>query len=61
MQKRVKGEWVNVRVLAQSLGGGASAHFTPRVAREIQFRFIATSVNSYLRTISPVVTLAVRR
>lgn len=61
MQKRVKGEWVNVRVLAQSLGGGASAHFTPRVAREIQFRFIATSANSYLRTISPVVTLAVRR
>jgi len=61
MQKRVKGEWVNVRVLAQSTGGGASAHFTPRVAREIQFRFIATSANSYLRTISPVVTLAVRR
>jgi spore germination protein YaaH len=61
MQKRIKGEWVNVRVLAQSTGGGASAHFTPRVVREIQFRFIATSANSYLRTISPVVTLAVRR
>ena len=61
MQKRVKGEWINVHVLTQSTGGGASAHFIPRVAREIQFRFIATAVNSYLRTISPVVTLTVHR
>jgi hypothetical protein len=61
MQKRVKGEWVNVHVLAQSTGGGASAHFIPRVARDIQFRFIATSANSYLRAVSPVVTLAVHR
>ena len=61
MQKRVKGEWVNVHVLMQSTGGGASAHFIPRVARDIQFRFIATSANSYLRTVSPVVTLAVHR
>jgi hypothetical protein len=60
-QRKVLGTWTTLRGLSVSRGGGASARFTPKVARDLQFRFVIAASDGIVRTTSPIVTLSVSR
>ncbi len=60
-QRRVLGEWKTLQALTVSMGGGASARFTPKVARELEFRFVIAASDGIVRTTSPILTLSVSR
>ena len=58
-QKRIRGEWTTIRSLAMSKGGGASARVTPQVRKTLEFRFVIAPSDGIIRTVSPVIRLAV--
>jgi hypothetical protein len=60
-QRKVLGTWTTLRGLSVSRGGGVSARFTPKVARDLQFRFVIAASDGIVRTTSPIVTLSVSR